>query len=78
MVHNENVSNFLKLTYKYIYFTYLFDSRTKDKIEMALFIIRYISTMFLFVLGLKAPGISRYNEDPLIDTPTAEVSVRSK
>ncbi|KAG5682449.1 hypothetical protein PVAND_011801 [Polypedilum vanderplanki] len=31
-------------------------SRT-DKIEMGLFITRYICTLFVFVLGLKAPGI---------------------
>lgn len=29
-----------------------------DKIEMGLFIVRYVSTLFTFVLALKAPGIS--------------------
>lgn len=28
-----------------------------DRIEMVLFILRYISCLILFVLGLKAPGI---------------------
>lgn len=34
-----------------------------DQIEMALFIVRYISTLTIFALGLKAPGITR-NTDP--------------
>lgn len=34
---------------------YLFS--LSDQIEMMLFILRYISCLFLFVLGLKAPGI---------------------
>lgn len=29
----------------------------EDNLEMGLFVGRYISTMFIFVLGLKAPGI---------------------
>ncbi|KAL3271020.1 hypothetical protein HHI36_021520 [Cryptolaemus montrouzieri] len=29
----------------------------EDKIEMGLFVVRYISSMLMFVLGLKAPGI---------------------
>lgn len=29
-----------------------------DRIEMALFVTRYICTLFIFVLGLKAPGIT--------------------
>lgn len=38
-------------------------SRT-DRIEMGLFIARYVCTLFIFVLGLKAPGIqSIANED---------------
>lgn len=36
-----------------------FDMNTKyDRIEMALFVTRYICTLFIFVLGLKAPGIA--------------------
>lgn len=35
-----------------------FQMETKrDQIEMSLFITRYICTMFVFVLGFKAPGI---------------------
>lgn len=30
----------------------------QDRIEMAFFVTRYICTIFLFVLGLKAPGIT--------------------
>ncbi|XP_044763694.1 ATP-binding cassette sub-family B member 6 [Coccinella septempunctata] len=30
-----------------------------DKIEMALFVIRYISCLLMFLLGLKAPGITQ-------------------
>ncbi|XP_063703169.1 ATP-binding cassette sub-family B member 6 [Culicoides brevitarsis] len=30
----------------------------KDKIEMGLFITRYITTLLIFVIGLKAPGIN--------------------
>lgn len=37
--------------------------RLTDQIEMALFIVRYISTLTIFALGLKAPGITR-NTDP--------------
>lgn len=29
----------------------------KDRTEMALFVLRYVSCMLIFVLGLKAPGI---------------------
>lgn len=29
----------------------------KDRIEMSFFVIRYVCTLFIFVLGLKAPGI---------------------
>lgn len=52
---------------------------TKDKIEMTLFVLRYISGLFIFVLGLKAPGIvSHYHDDDhdqLVDE-TAVSSVR--
>ena len=30
---------------------------SKDKLEMAFFVARYISGLFIFILGLKAPGI---------------------
>lgn len=29
-----------------------------DRVEMSLFVTRYICTLFMFVLGLKAPGIT--------------------
>ncbi|XP_071454938.1 ATP-binding cassette sub-family B member 6 [Hetaerina americana] len=31
---------------------------TADKVEMSFFIVRYLSTLILFVLGLKAPGLT--------------------
>lgn len=34
-----------------------------DKIEMGLFITRYVGAMFIFVLGFKAPGIQRIAAD---------------
>jgi ATP-binding cassette subfamily B (MDR/TAP) protein 6/ABC transporter ATM len=42
----------------------------KDRIEMALFVTRYICTLFIFVLGLKAPGITSVaseDEEVLVD-----------
>lgn len=38
----------------------------KDKVEMSLFVARYISCLFIFVLGLKAPGILTYRDDDYI------------
>ncbi|XP_066593648.1 ATP-binding cassette sub-family B member 6 [Prorops nasuta] len=35
------------------------NSRT-DQIEMALFVLRYVSSLLIFVIGLRAPGISSY------------------
>lgn len=37
--------------------------RLTDQIEMALFILRYVSNLIIFALGLKAPGITG-NTDP--------------
>lgn len=34
----------------------------KDKIEMTLFVLRYISCLLIFILGLKAPGIFRHED----------------
>lgn len=49
----------------------------KDKIEMSLFVTRYISCLFIFVLGLKAPGILAHREDDYIhlanDAPTVNL-----
>ena len=33
--------------------------RTGDQIEMALFVLRYLSCLLMFLLGLKAPGITQ-------------------
>lgn len=33
-----------------------------DEIEMGLFVFRYLSTLCIFVLGLKAPGIMQSSE----------------
>lgn len=30
----------------------------QDRIEMSLFVTRYVCTLFIFVLGLRAPGIT--------------------
>lgn len=32
--------------------------RLTDRIEMGLFILRYVSSLMVFALGLKAPGIA--------------------
>lgn len=34
-------------------------SNTKDTIEMTIFALRYAACLFIFVLGLKAPGVVR-------------------
>lgn len=34
----------------------------KDKVEMILFVTRYVSCLLIFVLGLKAPGIESHRE----------------
>lgn len=36
---------------------------TKDKLEMTFFVLRYICCLFIFILGLKAPGIVLYDND---------------
>lgn len=38
----------------------------RDKVEMSLFVTRYICTLLIFVLGLKAPGIAANREDDYI------------
>lgn len=38
----------------------------KDRVEMSLFVMRYISYLLIFVLGLKAPGILTHREDDYI------------
>jgi ATP-binding cassette, subfamily B (MDR/TAP), member 6 len=48
-----------------------FELKTKkDRIEMGFFVTRYICTLFMFVLGLKAPGITSVlseDEEVLVD-----------
>ncbi|CRL01945.1 CLUMA_CG015208, isoform A [Clunio marinus] len=48
-----------------------FNMQTKqDRIEMTFFVTRYICTLFIFVLGLRAPGISSIaneNEETLME-----------
>lgn len=39
----------------------------KDTPEMAFFVLRYISGLFIFIVGLKAPGIVRHFDESLID-----------
>lgn len=55
----------------------------KDKTEMSLFVARYISCLFIFVLGLKAPGILTHREDDYIHVenesePVKELSRKIK
>lgn len=38
-------------------------SNTKDKVEMTFFVLRYVSGLFIFILGLKAPGIASHYDD---------------
>lgn len=50
----------------------------KDRIEMSLFVTRYICTLFIFVLGLKAPGITSIaaeDEHVLINENENDVSL---
>lgn len=57
---NENVS-IMNLKREHWWFNIL---TIRDKTEMSLFVMRYISCLLIFVLGLKAPGISPpYEED---------------
>lgn len=48
-----------------------FELKTEtDRIEMGFFVTRYVCTLFMFVLGLKAPGItsiSSEDEDLLVN-----------
>lgn len=49
----------------------------QDRIEMALFVTRYVCTLFMFVLGLKAPGITSVaaeDEDFLVQNEANDVS----
>jgi ATP-binding cassette, subfamily B (MDR/TAP), member 6 len=48
-----------------------FEMKSKEeRIEMAFFVARYVCTLFMFVLGLRAPGITSVAsemEEPLVD-----------
>ncbi|XP_067635780.1 ATP-binding cassette sub-family B member 6 [Eurosta solidaginis] len=44
----------------------------KDQIEMGLFVTRFISSLLIFILGLKAPGIMRHYTP--VDEPSTENS----
>lgn len=38
---------------------FFFFLRLSDQIEMGLFVLRYVSCLLMFLLGLKAPGITQ-------------------
>ncbi|XP_053692661.1 ATP-binding cassette sub-family B member 6 [Sabethes cyaneus] len=46
---------FVNLNYEKAWFHL---TSTKDKVEFALFVLRYTATLFIFVIGLKAPAIT--------------------
>lgn len=51
-------------------------STIRDKVEMSLFVTRYICSLLIFVLGLKAPGIASNREDDYIHLENEANSVR--
>lgn len=55
-------------------FFFLHICRSKDKIEMSLFIMRYISCLLIFMLGLKAPGLSGLDYQNLPESNEEDVS----
>ncbi|KAE8740122.1 ABC-transporter, subfamily B member 03 [Frankliniella occidentalis] len=46
-----------------------------DKIEMALFVLRYVSCLGIFVLGLRAPGIMTYRDYYNIGSASSEARI---
>ncbi|XP_059052829.1 ATP-binding cassette sub-family B member 6 [Achroia grisella] len=48
----------------------------QDRLEMSLFVGRYVSCMIIFVLGMKAPGIMHQFEYLESDDPTAHIPTR--
>lgn len=48
----------------------------KDKIEMSIFALRYASCLFIFVLGLKAPGIVEEYTNLTNDENSVSLSLR--
>ncbi|CAL7950956.1 unnamed protein product [Xylocopa violacea] len=49
-----------------------------DQIEMALFVLRYVSNLIIFALGLKAPGITTGNATPVYGTLPDDSSLQSR
>lgn len=60
---NENFS-IMNLN-KEDWWNHVFD-HIRDKIEMTLFVTRYVCTLLIFVLGLKAPGLRHYQGDDYV------------
>lgn len=50
----------------------------RDKVEMSLFVSRYVCCLMIFVLGLKAPGITSNREDDYIHLENETNTVRRK
>ncbi|KAF2900621.1 hypothetical protein ILUMI_05560 [Ignelater luminosus] len=48
---------------------------TTDQIEMALFVLRYISCLMIFVLGLKAPGIMQNVDYFSLNDSTSNINI---
>ncbi|XP_076759855.1 ABC transporter ATP-binding protein/permease Hmt-1 [Xylocopa sonorina] len=49
-----------------------------DQIEMALFVLRYVSNLIIFALGLKAPGITSDNATPVYGTLPSDSTMQSR
>lgn len=49
----------------------------RDKVEMSMFVTRYVCSLLIFVLGLKAPGIASNREDDYIHLENDGNNVRS-
>lgn len=50
----------------------------RDQLEMSMFVTRYVCSLLIFVLGLKAPGISSNRDDDYIHLENETNSVLSK
>lgn len=50
----------------------------RDKIEMSLFVTRYVCSLLVFVLGLKAPGIASNQDDDYIHLENETNTVNEK
>ncbi|XP_055303857.1 ATP-binding cassette sub-family B member 6 [Sitodiplosis mosellana] len=60
---NENIS--VMNLKKEQWWIYVF-ATIRDKVEMSMFVTRYVCSLLIFVLGLKAPGIASNREDDYI------------